>query len=79
MPEKKQDIKWYFRPAIVIIAILSAGIIALPLLWFSPAFKTWHKIIITGILIALTIWLVAVSYELYKSTLNYLRTLQEVI
>lgn len=72
-------IKWFFRPAVVIVAILFAGPFALPLLWRSPAFKKTHKIFITALVAILTIWLIKASVELYNILLERMQELQEIL
>lgn len=72
-------IKWYLTPVAIVIAILAVGPFAIPLVWISPAFKKWHKIIITIALVGLTIWLVRVSGELYQMLLKEAKELQDVL
>jgi len=54
--------KWYFSTAIVVIALLSFGPFALPLVWFHPRYKTTTKVVVSFIVIALTVW----SYFIMK-------------
>lgn len=76
--KKDTSIKWYLRPVTVIIAILSAGALALPLLWISPAFSKKLKVVITLALIALTVWFVKVSVDLYKISLDRIQEIQKL-
>ncbi|MCA9395346.1 MAG: zinc ribbon domain-containing protein [Candidatus Omnitrophica bacterium] len=61
---------WYFRTSALVIAILCVGPLALPLLWFNPAYSRVTKILVTLILLVL-------SYFLYEATLQALATLQQ--
>ena len=54
--------KWYFSTSIVVIALLSFGPFALPLIWFHPRYKTTTKVVVSFIVIALTVW----SYFIMK-------------
>lgn len=77
--ERKPEVKWYFRPIAVVIAILCLGFFALPLLWLSPAFKKIHKIVITILIVGLTIWLLKASVDLYNLLLRELQELQSIL
>lgn len=57
--------KWYFSTAIVVIALLSVGPLALPLVWFHPRYKQTTKIVISVIMIVLTILSYFVLKDLY--------------
>ena len=46
--------KWYFKTSIVVIALLSVGPLALPLLWWNPRYKRLTKIIWTLLVLVLT-------------------------
>jgi len=59
--------KWYFRNNIVVIALLSVGPLALPLVWFNPRFSKRVKISITCVTIILTGILIVVSIETLKN------------
>lgn len=76
--QPKIQIKWYHRPFVVIIAILAVGPFALPLVWTSPVFTKWSKIAITMLLIALTMWLVKASVDLYQVLQRQMQELQNV-
>ena len=73
------NIKWYYKPITVVIAILCAGPLALPLVWRSPAFTKRLKIVITILLAILTIVLIKISIELYILFLEYVEQLQKVM
>jgi hypothetical protein len=48
-------LKWYFTTTVVVIALLSAGPFALPLVWWHPRYSVVAKCVITVATIALTI------------------------
>ena len=76
--ERSQKVKWYLKPLAVFIAILAAGPFALPLVWMSPSFKRWHKIVITAALVVLTVWLIKSSVELFRILLKELKSLSDM-
>jgi hypothetical protein len=68
LAEKK--LPWYFRKTFIVIAILSIGPLALPLLWLRPnTARAWK--------IGLTIGTLVLSWMLYKSTMASIRTIKE--
>ena len=53
---------WYFRTSIIVIALLSVGPLALPMVWFHPRYRMRTKVVVTVITIVLTYYsVVAVS------------------
>ncbi|MCX5686317.1 MAG: hypothetical protein NTW09_02490 [Candidatus Omnitrophica bacterium] len=73
---EKTKMKWYLRPVWVVIAILAAGPLAIPLVWMSPAFKKWLKVVITMLVILLTIWTINASVGLYNTLKAHIQSLQ---
>ena len=63
--------KWYFKTSVLVIAFLSVGPIALPLLWFNPHYKRRTKIILTGFILVLSYVLGKVLYESLKAISQY--------
>ena len=57
----EKAISWYYDPVFVLLAIfLALAVFGLPLLWRSPRFKVWQKVvvsIITVIYTAAILWL----------------------
>lgn len=81
-PDQQQrtpKVKWYLRPVMVIIAILSVGPFAVPLIWISPAFRRWHKILLTLITGILTVLLVKATADLYIILIREFRALAETL
>jgi hypothetical protein len=62
--------QWYFKTSIVVIALLSAGPLALPLVWFHPRYSREKKMTISFIVILLT-------YFLFKSFMGVLNSMNE--
>jgi uncharacterized membrane protein YhaH (DUF805 family) len=79
MNSQSGNIKWYLKPVAVIVAILALGPLALPLVWLSPAFKRWHKVVMTILIILVTAWLVKGSMDLYKVFSQEMKDLQDVM
>jgi predicted nucleic acid-binding Zn ribbon protein len=67
---KPQETKRYFKTYWIVIAFLSVGPLALPLVWLNPRFSQKKKIILTIIIIIL-------SYYLGLMLINSLRSLKQ--
>ena len=65
--------KWFFKTHIIIIAFLSVGPLALPLVWFNPRFNRKTKIIISVLAIILTYYLIISVTKSLKSIIAYYR------
>jgi len=76
---KKPKMKWYLKPVMVAIAILAVGPFAIPLVWMSPAFKKWLKVVITALLVLLTIWIFNTSVALYRTLKSEMQSLENVL
>jgi hypothetical protein len=66
----EEKIQWYFRKSFVIIAFLFVGPLALPLIW-------WHPQITRAWKIGLTIGILVLSWILFQTTMESIRTLKE--
>jgi hypothetical protein len=66
--EKKMQ--WYFRKSFIIIAVCCVGPLALPLIWLRPQTRRAWKI-------GLTIGILVLSWILFQSTLESIRTIKE--
>ena len=53
-PPSEVKTPWYFKKRTLVIALLSVGPLALPLLWFNPKFSATQKVIWTSVTLALT-------------------------
>ena len=63
--------KWYFNTSSVVIALLCAGPLALPLIWWNPRWDTERKAILTVIVLLLS-WLLIIA------SLEALRTIEDI-
>ena len=50
----KSKTKWYHSTAVIVIALLCLGPLALSLVWFNPRYKIITKVVVTGLVIGLT-------------------------
>jgi hypothetical protein len=66
----EQKLPWYFRKSFIIIALLSIGPLALPLIWWRPQTSLAWKI-------GLTIGIILLSWILFQATMESLRSLKE--
>ena len=65
-----ERIQWYLRKSFIIVAICTVGPLALPLLWLRPQTSRAWKI-------GLTIGILVVSWILFQTTMESVRTLRE--
>lgn len=55
--------QWYFKTSILVVALLSVGPFALPLVWFNPAYSRTKKIVLSIIIIVLSYFLIVESIK----------------
>jgi predicted nucleic acid-binding Zn ribbon protein len=66
----KEKIPWYFGTSFIIIAVLSVGPLALPLIWWRPhTTRAWK--------IGLTIAILVLTWILYRLTMGSVQTIKE--
>ena len=65
--------KWYFKTSVLVIALLSVGPLALPLLWFNPRYRPWTKILWTALILAATYYSAKVLERSIHTILEYYR------
>ena len=66
----KEKLPWYFQKAFIILAFLSIGPLALPLIWWHPKINRNWKI-------GMTIIILICSWFLFQTTMESIHTLQE--
>ena len=66
----KEKIPWYFSKSFIILAVCSVGPLALPLIWKRPQTTLAWKI-------GLTIVILFLSWVLFQSTMESIRTIKE--
>lgn len=74
-PAVKPGTKWYYTTPVVVIAILSIGPLALPLVWFNPRYNIAVKAVVTIATIALTIASFYLTMYAYKNLMDQVRAL----
>lgn len=67
--------KWYHSTAVVVLALLTLGPLALPLVWINPRYSIVNKVIATVGVIVLTMMLSYASAVAYRSLIDQIRTL----
>ncbi len=67
---KENKPKWYFSKSFIVIALLSVGPLALPLIWWRPQTTVAWKI-------GLTIGILVSSWLLFETTMESVRVLKE--
>ena len=67
---QEENVPWYFRKSFIVIAVLCVGPLALPLIWWRPQTTLAWKI-------GLTIGILILSWLLFKTTMESIRTLKE--
>ncbi|MFH1190490.1 MAG: hypothetical protein V1682_07385 [Candidatus Omnitrophota bacterium] len=72
-------VKWYLKAPMVLIAILAVGPFAIPLIWMSPAFRSWQKAALTAITVIVTLWMAAASADIYRRLLKEMQDLQAAL
>ena len=74
MEEKR---KWYFKISVLIIAFLSVGPLALPLLWRNPYINRRVKTAATVIILILSYFLVIATVKTINAVLDYYKLFLE--
>jgi hypothetical protein len=74
MPPKPAG-KWYQSTAVIVLAILTLGPLALPLVWINPRYSLINKAIVTVGVIVLTVMLSYATAMAYRSLLDQIKTL----
>jgi len=69
----RPKVKWYFSTTVIVIALLSVGPFALPLVWFHPRYTRVTKIILTIIIVGISIWSYFVMKDLYINLMQQMK------
>ncbi len=67
--------KWYFSTMVVVIALLSLGPLALPLVWIHPRYKRLTKVIISVIVLVLCVVSFVITRDLYLQLMSQFKAL----
>ncbi len=62
--------KWYYSTTVIVIALLSLGPLALPLVWFHPRYRLVTKLVITVGIIVLSIVLYNLTISAYMNLIE---------
>ncbi|KAB0670521.1 zinc ribbon domain-containing protein [Oryzomonas sagensis] len=68
--------KWYFRTGFIVVALLSVGPFALPLIWFRPNLSRPWKIGLTIVTLVFSWYLCRATMESMKNLAEYYRLLK---
>lgn len=79
LEEKRPATKWYFKTYWVVVALLSVGPLALPLIWFNPRLSRKKKVITTIIIIILSYYLGSLFVNSTRSLKKYYDTISQGI
>lgn len=65
MPQ--EEMPWYFRAWMIVVAVIFVGPLAMPLIWFRPKTSMPWKIFWTIVMTGLTVWAAIGALSTYKS------------
>ena len=66
---------WYFSTSTLLIAVLSIGPLALPLVWLNPRYKGLTRLLITVAILVLTFILCQLALDTYRNLMDQIKTL----
>ena len=79
-PRKEEGVKWYLRPAAVLVSLFFVlGPFGLPLLYRSSKFSKPLKIILTIIVISYTFYLIFISLEIAKEIYKRMEEFRDLL
>lgn len=73
--DKKPDVPWYFRTAVIVVMLLSVGPLGLPLIWFHPRYGLVKKIVISVIVLVASYYL----YQMFKTSMKSIEEYYKII
>ena len=68
---KEGRVPWYFKTSFLIIAILTVGPLALPLVWFNPHWSLNKKLVVSIIVLVVSYFTWVVTARAFKALMNY--------
>ena len=71
MKTTTEKTKWYYTTTTLVIALLSVGPLALPLVWINPKFSLAKKVLWTTVTLILTYALVQVTMDSVDKITKY--------
>ena len=72
---ERSKAKWYFSTGTLVMALLSVGPLALPLVWFNPRYKPITKIVLTVVVISLSVLAYIATRTLYLQLIEQMKDL----
>lgn len=78
MTEHEFKTKWHQKTSTLVIAVLSVGPLALPLLWFNPRFSRNTKIIWTIIIIIASYFMFLQLKKSIEQLQNYYQQIESI-
>lgn len=72
-PDKSK--KWYYSTSVMVLALLTFGPLALPMVWANPRCSLMLKLIITVAIIALSVALIYAMMGMYNMLMEQIRML----
>ena len=70
-----ENSRWFYNPLVVIGALLLLGPFAFPLLWKSPSFNQFCKIVLTIAVILMTIYMLWGTWKIVDYILREFKQL----
>jgi hypothetical protein len=71
MIAEKEKLPWYFRVSVIVVAFLSVGPLALPLVWLHPKYSLNKKAVISVVVLVISYFLGVACYNSLKSISSY--------
>jgi hypothetical protein len=75
---RRAPVKWYFRNVTVVLAILTVGPFALPLVWWNPRYGWVTRVVATVMVLAISYWFYTFTLDLTQELSQQLDLLQEL-
>jgi len=67
--------KWYHSTGVIVLALLTLGPLALPLVWIHPRYSAINKVIVTVGVLVLTVLLCYAAAMAYRNLMEQIKTL----
>lgn len=74
-PNGQQKTKWYHTTSTIVIALLTIGPFALPLIWSHPRYTLAVKAVLTVVAVGLSVWLFIVARNTYRTLMEQVSAL----
>ncbi len=73
--ENASPLKWYFSTPGVVIALLTVGPLALPLVWMHPRYSLTTKVVVSVVAIAITVASLMAMRDIYLHLMEQIESL----